>query len=261
MAGGFWKQRQILLPRRQPIRSPIPLENITCDFDAAWNFPADIQFAKSNQMNAVNPACTTWSDVANINFQLGPASEIVLHLPLMANILIFWGLFGNRRRSDTSDYCRNWNGSFSRSAQIMGVFPVGSRQMGFIAEPRMNPELIFDPTIGSGGAWRACQLIVHEIGRALGLRRRRRARLICPTPIFSFREFRRTQPTNQGRQTILMPPSTRSCHLGCDERRWQGLLIILRLSRAPMAFEHRTCGGVAVMGPTPAPILGTTLTF
>src|SRR5262245_52549140 len=87
-----------------PPTNPLPntLETITYVFDASWNFPAS-PVRESSQMSAVNQAFTAWSDVANINFQLGPASnvpnfgtnaEIVLHLTLGANILNFGGYSG-----------------------------------------------------------------------------------------------------------------------------------------------------------------------
>jgi VCBS repeat-containing protein len=151
-----------------PPTNPLPntLETITYVFDATWNFPAN-PVRESNQMNAVNQAFTTWSDVANINFKLGPASEIILHLPLMANILNFGGYSGTAGEATQATTAGTGTGVFVVADH--GRVHTYIASDGFYRGTTMNPELIFDPTTGAvspGGM----QLIIHEIGHALGLK-------------------------------------------------------------------------------------------
>ena len=163
-----WRFLEAAANTTPPPTNPLPntLETITYEFDAAWNFPAN-PVRESNQMNAVNQAFTTWSDVANINFQLGPASEIVLHLPLMANILNFGGYSGTAGEATQATTAGTGTGVFVVADH--GRVHTYIASDGFYRGTTMNPELIFDPTTGAvspGGM----QLIIHEIGHALGLK-------------------------------------------------------------------------------------------
>jgi Ca2+-binding RTX toxin-like protein len=158
-----------------PPTNPLPntLETITYVFDATWDFPAN-PVRQTNQMNAVNQAFTTWSNVANINFQLGAASnvpnfdanaEVLLHLTAGANILNFGGYSGTAGEATQATTVGTPGFAVADHGRVHTYIATDGFQRGTPA----SPELIFDLTTGAvslGGM----QLIIHEIGHALGLK-------------------------------------------------------------------------------------------
>ena len=89
------------------------------------------------------------------------------HLPLMANILNFGGYSGTAGEATQATTAGTGTGVFVVADH--GRVHTYIASDGFYRGTPMNPELIFDPTTGAvspGGM----QLIIHEIGHALGLK-------------------------------------------------------------------------------------------